>query len=191
MDARQAGGNPLHGALDVAAAHQSNRPDAGAQPGGRKDAPCDPARLAKRGPHSLRRDHALRIRRVRRDGESHSQREARFYPDQLLAFGAGSCGAGSATCTRSGDRRPGKPALGAGDLFDKVRSKPVPDWASEFEARSWAQFFLKWVVANPAVTCAIPATSKPAHLQDNMRGGVGRLPDASMRRRMLEFLASL
>ena len=81
--------------------------------------------------------------------------------------------------------------FGAGDLFDKVRSKPVPDWASEFEARSWAQFFLKWVVANPAVTCAIPATSKPAHLQDNMRGGVGRLPDASMRRRMLEFLASL
>jgi diketogulonate reductase-like aldo/keto reductase len=81
--------------------------------------------------------------------------------------------------------------FGAGDLFDKVRSKPLPEWASEFEARSWAQFFLKWIVANPAVTCAIPATSKPAHLQDNMRGGVGRLPDASMRRRMVEFLASL
>src|SRR5436309_6069616 len=81
--------------------------------------------------------------------------------------------------------------FGAGDLFDKVRSKPLPDWASEFDCRSWAQFFLKWIVANPAVTCAIPATDKARHLEDNMQGGIGRLPDAKMRRRMIELIASL
>src|SRR5206468_3165449 len=56
--------------------------------------------------------------------------------------------------------------FGAGDLFGKVRSKPLPDWASEFDCRSWAQFFLKWIVAHSAITCAIPATSKPRHLED-------------------------
>ncbi len=81
--------------------------------------------------------------------------------------------------------------FGAGDLFGKVRSKPLPDWATEFECRSWAQFFLKWIVAHPAVTCAIPATDKPGHLEDNMQGGVGRLPDENMRRRMLELVSSL
>ena len=81
--------------------------------------------------------------------------------------------------------------FGAGNLFGKVRSKPVPDWATEFDCRSWAQFFLKWIVAHPAVTCAIPATDKPAHLEDNMQGGVGRLPDEKMRRRMVEFVSSL
>ncbi len=81
--------------------------------------------------------------------------------------------------------------LGAGDLFGKVRSKPLPDWASEFDCRSWAQFFLKWIVGNSAITCAIPATNKPRHLEDNMQGGTGRLPDANMRRRMVEFVSSL
>jgi aryl-alcohol dehydrogenase-like predicted oxidoreductase len=81
--------------------------------------------------------------------------------------------------------------FGAGDLFGKVRSKPLPDWATEFDCRSWAQFFLKWIVAHPAVTCAIPATDKPGHLEDNMQGGVGRLPDEKMRRRMVEFVSSL
>jgi diketogulonate reductase-like aldo/keto reductase len=81
--------------------------------------------------------------------------------------------------------------FGAGDLFDKVRSKPLPDWAAEFDCRSWAQFFLKWIVANSAITCAIPATDKPRHLEDNMQGGIGRLPDAKMRRRMAEFVSSL
>jgi len=68
--------------------------------------------------------------------------------------------------------------FGAGDLFDKVRSKPLPGWAAEFDCRSWAQFFLKWIAAHPAVTCAIPATNKPSHLQDNLQAGTGRLPDA-------------
>ena len=81
--------------------------------------------------------------------------------------------------------------FGAGDLFDKVRSKPLPDWAAEFECRSWAQFFLKWIVAQPAVSCVIPATNKPRHLEDNMHGGVGRLPDSKLRRRMVELVAAL
>ena len=81
--------------------------------------------------------------------------------------------------------------FGAGDLFGKVRSKPLPGWATEFDCRSWAQFFLKWIVAHQAVTCAIPATDKPVHLEDNMQGGVGRLPDENMRRRMVELVSSL
>jgi diketogulonate reductase-like aldo/keto reductase len=81
--------------------------------------------------------------------------------------------------------------LGSGDLFGKVRLKPLPDWAAEFDCRSWAQFFLKWIVANPAVTCAIPATDKPGHLEDNMQGGIGRLPDAKLRRRMADLVSSL
>ena len=81
--------------------------------------------------------------------------------------------------------------FGGGDLFSQTRSKPLPDWAAEFDCHSWAQFFLKWIVANPAVTCAIPATNKPRHLEDNMGGGIGRLPDAKMRRRMVELASSL
>jgi len=81
--------------------------------------------------------------------------------------------------------------FGAGDLFDEVRSKPLPGWAAEFDCRSWAQFFLKWIAAHPAVTCAIPATNKPSHLQDNLQAGTARLPDANMRRRMAELVSSL
>jgi diketogulonate reductase-like aldo/keto reductase len=81
--------------------------------------------------------------------------------------------------------------FGGGDLFRRVRSKPLPEWAAEFDCRSWAQFFLKWIVAHPAVTCAIPATNNPEHLRDNAAGGVGRLPDAKMRQRMVEYVAGL
>jgi diketogulonate reductase-like aldo/keto reductase len=80
--------------------------------------------------------------------------------------------------------------FGGGDLFGRTRSKPLPDWAAEFDCHSWAQFFLKWIVANSAVTCAIPATDKPQHIEDNMMGGIGRLPDAKMRQRMVEFVSS-
>src|SRR5438477_10236019 len=80
---------------------------------------------------------------------------------------------------------------GGSGLFGRVAAKPLPPWAAEIDCRSWAQFFLKWIVAHPAVTCVIPATSKPQHMEDNMAGGVGRLPDAKMRRRMLELVASL
>src|SRR5438132_5108240 len=81
--------------------------------------------------------------------------------------------------------------FGGGDLFSRVRSKPLPDWASEFDCSSWAQFFLKWIVAHPGVTCAIPATNNPRHLEDNMQAGAGRLPDARMRQRMIEFVSGV
>jgi len=81
--------------------------------------------------------------------------------------------------------------FGAGALFGRVAAKPLPPWAAEIDCRSWAQFFLKWIVAHPAVTCVIPATSKPQHMEDNLAGGVGRLPDAKMRQRMIAFVSSL
>src|SRR5438105_2511944 len=81
--------------------------------------------------------------------------------------------------------------FGGGDLFGRARSRPLPDWAAEFDCRSWAQFFLKWIVANSAVTCAIPATDQPLHLEDNMQGGVGRLPEAKTRQRMVGFIVGL
>jgi diketogulonate reductase-like aldo/keto reductase len=79
--------------------------------------------------------------------------------------------------------------FGGGDLFAHVRKKPLPDWAAEFDCHSWAQFLLKWILAHAAVTCVIPATNNPRHLEDNMAAGIGRLPDAKMRDRMSEFLA--
>jgi diketogulonate reductase-like aldo/keto reductase len=81
--------------------------------------------------------------------------------------------------------------LGGGGLFSRVRGQKLPDWAAEFDCRSWAQFFLKWVVAHPAVTCAIPATSNARHLEDNMQAGMGRLPDAKLRQRMIETVSAL
>ncbi|HSO05866.1 MAG TPA: aldo/keto reductase, partial [Pelomicrobium sp.] len=74
------------------------------------------------------------------------------------------------------------------NLFSRVRGKSVPDWCGEFDCASWAQFFLKYILAHPAVTCVIPATSKPKHLVDNMMAGVGRLPDDAQRRRMAAFM---
>jgi aryl-alcohol dehydrogenase-like predicted oxidoreductase len=81
--------------------------------------------------------------------------------------------------------------FGGGDLFGRTRSQPLPDWAAEFGCHSWAQFFLKWIVANSAVTCTIPATDKPRHLEDNIQAGAGPLPDAKMRQRMVELVSSL
>jgi diketogulonate reductase-like aldo/keto reductase len=81
--------------------------------------------------------------------------------------------------------------FGRGDLFGRVREKPLPDWAAEFDCKSWAQFLLKWIVAHPAVTCVIPATSNPHHMEDNMQGGRGRLPDEKMRGRMVGAMAAI
>jgi diketogulonate reductase-like aldo/keto reductase len=78
-----------------------------------------------------------------------------------------------------------------GNLFSRVAGKSLPAWAAEFDCTSWAQFFLKFVVSHPAVTCAIPATSDPKHLRDNMGACVGRLPDEAMRKRMTELFATL
>ncbi|MBL0144207.1 MAG: aldo/keto reductase [Betaproteobacteria bacterium] len=71
-----------------------------------------------------------------------------------------------------------------GDLFGKVKGKPLPGWAAEIDCANWAQVFLKFVVSHPAVTCAIPATSNPAHMRENIGACSGRLPDAALRRRM-------
>jgi diketogulonate reductase-like aldo/keto reductase len=81
--------------------------------------------------------------------------------------------------------------FGGGDLFARVRQKPLPEWAAEFDCHSWAQFLLKWIIAHPAVTCAIPATSNARHLEDNMQSGVGRLPDEKQRQRMVEIVSAL
>lgn len=78
-----------------------------------------------------------------------------------------------------------------GAMFGAVRERPLPAWAAEIDCRSWAQVFLKFAVSHPAVTCAIPATSKPKHMRDNMGANFGRLPDAALRRRMVEFWDSL
>ena len=76
-------------------------------------------------------------------------------------------------------------------LFQRVGDRPLPDWAAEFDAASWAQFFIKYVLGHPAVTVVTPATSKARHMADNLGGGIGRLPDAAMRRRMAEFVEAL
>ncbi len=78
-----------------------------------------------------------------------------------------------------------------GELFSRVRAKALPEWAAEIDCSSWAQFFLKFAVSHPAVTCAIPATSKVKHLVDNMGAGYGRLPDTDMRARMLQHMQSV
>jgi diketogulonate reductase-like aldo/keto reductase len=76
-------------------------------------------------------------------------------------------------------------------LFPRVRGKGVPEWAFEFDCRSWAQFFLKYILGHPAVTCVIPATGNPKHLLDNMAAGTGRLPDENTRVKMARLLDSL
>jgi len=78
-----------------------------------------------------------------------------------------------------------------GGLFPKVKGRALPAWAVEFDCASWAQFFLKYILSHPAVTCAIPGTRRVAHLKDNLQGGSGRLPDAKTRRRMVEYLERL
>ena len=79
----------------------------------------------------------------------------------------------------------------AGRMFRAVSGQSVPEWAAEFEAVSWGQFFLKYVLSHPAVTCPIPATSDPKHLKDNMGAMVGGLPDQKMRKRMVDFINDL
>jgi diketogulonate reductase-like aldo/keto reductase len=81
--------------------------------------------------------------------------------------------------------------FGGGDLFSRVRQRPLPDWAAEFDCHSWVQFLLKWIIAHPAVTCAIPATGNVRHLEENMEAGLGRLPDVKLRSRMVDAIAQL
>jgi aryl-alcohol dehydrogenase-like predicted oxidoreductase len=76
-----------------------------------------------------------------------------------------------------------------GALFSRVGGRKLPDYAAEFDCTSWAQFFLKFIVSHPAVTCVIPATSRASHMEDNLKAGTGRLPDANQRERMASEIA--
>jgi len=77
------------------------------------------------------------------------------------------------------------------NLFARVGTRPLPEWAAEFDAKTWAQFFLKYVISHPAITVARVGTTNPAHMLDNIGGGIGRLPDAATRKRMAEFIDAL
>jgi aryl-alcohol dehydrogenase-like predicted oxidoreductase len=77
-----------------------------------------------------------------------------------------------------------------GAMFESVKGKPVPPWAAEFDATSWGQIFLKFVLAHPAVTAAIPATGKIKHLEDNLAGARGKLPDAKQRAQIIAALGA-
>jgi len=78
-----------------------------------------------------------------------------------------------------------------GAMFRRVRDKPLPEWAREIGCASWAQYFLKWILAHPAVTCAIPGTRNPKHVADNLGAAKGLLPDEQTRRRMASHFDSL
>jgi len=78
-----------------------------------------------------------------------------------------------------------------GALFRRVQGRPLPPWAAGLGIASWAQYFLKWIVAHPAITCAIPGTGKPEHMADNVAAGFGALPDEATRKRMAEHFDSL
>jgi len=81
--------------------------------------------------------------------------------------------------------------FGRTSLFRRVGDRPLPVWAIEIEARTWAQFFLKWVIGHPTITTVTPATSSADHMQDNLAGGRGPLPDAALRARMAAFIDAL
>lgn len=76
-------------------------------------------------------------------------------------------------------------------LWQRTAGREVPEWASEFDAETWAQFFLKFIAAHPAVTAITPATSKPHHMADNIKGAIGRLPDRKMQQRMVDYVDAL
>ena len=81
--------------------------------------------------------------------------------------------------------------FGRGRLFKAVRGKKLPDWARDFDCASWAQFFLKYIVSHPAITCAIPGMAKPEYVVDNLGAARGRLPDAATRKRMEQFIENV
>ena len=78
-----------------------------------------------------------------------------------------------------------------GSLFAQVKGKPLPPWAKEYGIDSWAQYFLKWIVSHPAVTCAIPGTARPDHMKDNLAAGQGVMPDEKGRKRMADYFDAL
>jgi diketogulonate reductase-like aldo/keto reductase len=78
-----------------------------------------------------------------------------------------------------------------GALFSRTKGRDLPPWAADIDCSNWATFFLKWIVSHPAVTCAIPASRKVDHMQQNVAAGHGRLPDAAMRERMARYFDTL
>jgi diketogulonate reductase-like aldo/keto reductase len=78
-----------------------------------------------------------------------------------------------------------------GSLFRRTKGQALPPWAAELGIASWAQYFLKWIVSHPAVTCAIPGTGRPEHMRDNLAAGGGPMPDEKARKRMAEHLDAL
>jgi len=81
--------------------------------------------------------------------------------------------------------------FGRGRLFNAVQGKSLPPWTSDFDCKTWAQFFLKYIVSHPAVTCAVPGMAKPEYVVDNLQAAQGRLPDAALRKRMEAFIDSV
>ena len=81
--------------------------------------------------------------------------------------------------------------FGRSRLWNRVGDRPLPDWAKEIGAESWAQFFIKFAAAHPAVTAVTPATSKPHHMLDNLGAGIGELPDKALQKRMADFVDAL
>ena len=81
--------------------------------------------------------------------------------------------------------------FGRSRMWARIGDRPLPEWAAEFDAHTWAQFMLKFVIAHPAVTVATPGTSDPEHMTDNIAGGRGRLPNAQQIERMVQLVESL
>jgi diketogulonate reductase-like aldo/keto reductase len=81
--------------------------------------------------------------------------------------------------------------FGEGALFRSVKGKALPEWVKEYDIHSWSQFFLKYIISHPAVTCVIPATGKPEHAKDNLLAGQGRMPDEEARKKMAALMDSL
>jgi diketogulonate reductase-like aldo/keto reductase len=81
--------------------------------------------------------------------------------------------------------------FGEGNLFNMVKDKKLPEWAAEYKIETWSQFFLKFIVSHPSVTCVIPATSNPTHAEDNMKAGLDPLPDEATRKKMVAFMKEI
>jgi aryl-alcohol dehydrogenase-like predicted oxidoreductase len=74
-----------------------------------------------------------------------------------------------------------------GALFGRIGGRPIPEWSKEYGINNWAQFFLKFILAHPGVTCVIPGTSQSVHLEENLNAAIGKLPDERTRQKMAEY----
>jgi aryl-alcohol dehydrogenase-like predicted oxidoreductase len=78
-----------------------------------------------------------------------------------------------------------------GAYFDRLEGKPLPEWTREFGCETWAQFSLKYILANPSLTCVLTETTNPEHMEENLMASVGPMPDAAQRQKMREFIATV